>query len=57
LVQIKKGIEMNNKETEDLKKIGNDLWNLYNSVGLSNTQRLKEKIQELNNYLSSYGGY
>jgi len=46
---------MNNKECEDLKKIGKDLWNLYNSIGLSNNVRLKEKIQELNNYLSNYG--
>lgn len=48
---------MNNKETEELKKIGKELWKLYNEVGLSNTQRLKEKIQELNNYMSSYGGF
>ena len=49
--------EMNNKETDDLKKIGKDLWKLYNEVGLSNTQRLKEKIQELNKYMSFYGGF
>ena len=48
---------MNNKETEDLKKIAKELWHLYNSVTISKLDKLRAKIQELNAYLSSYGGY
>ena len=47
---------MNNKECDDLKKIGKELWEIYNTTALSKLETLKTKIQELNEYLSSYGG-
>jgi len=46
---------MNNKECNDLKKIAKELWELYCNLKLSEVDKLKLKIQELNKYLSFYG--
>lgn len=48
---------MNNGETSDLKRIGVELWTLFNSLKLSELNKLKEKIQEFNAYMGKYGGY
>ena len=52
-----RGIKMNNKECEDIKRIAKELWHLYNEVKINNLDKLRAKIQELNAYMSSYGGY
>ena len=41
-------------EVETLKRIGMELWNLYNSVKLIDTHRIKDKIQELNSFLGNF---
>ncbi|HUW43837.1 MAG TPA: hypothetical protein VMV95_02675 [Bacillota bacterium] len=48
---------MNNKESEDIKRIAKELWHLYNDCKISDLDKLRAKIQELNAYMSSYGGY
>jgi len=46
---------MKTGECDDLKKIARELWELYCNLKLSEINKLRLKIQELNKYLNNYG--